>query len=1795
MKIDRLRGPLSIIALLSLFFAQNAVAQTYCVSKGNAPWTEWIDNVQFGTINNTSQKEGYGNFTSQTTNIAKGVANTLRVTQGFSWAADPTNATQQGRAWIDLNQNGTFEDTEIVATFSRSNTTASVTIPATATIGATRIRISLKTIGLPTACETFDKGEVEDYTVNITGGTTATQPDLAITDIVRSPIMKLDEPFKISFRLKNLGGATPSNYFMSLFNISIKGNNPTDLFNNLKDVFRIDSIPSGFDSLITFNAYLPFYVTSGINTLKISTDEGNRVVESNETNNTFSFVYDVPPSTTDNTKLKVTSVTGATTGVPNGNLLVSVTIQNTSTIASAPDSLVFVGYSAVAFGVSRYNYYNYGQNRIAIPSIPAGGTITIPANFILPKELAALGTLLPSNKPTIAPYILTQSGLERFGRDFQFPVGSYFYPVKPSAQADIAVTGRVLTTYSRQDQTLNFELTIRNLGINKAKNVRVVLDSCFSRAGLNQFKDCLSNLNVVPPSVGRAEDLITLNGSLEEDRANHPIYYLDSIDVNQSITVTLRATLLPREFSGPGLKVVPDSFEIQPRLFAVDAVDNNATNNQTTLLKFLKSPNNELTMSNCPSNVVVTAAVGATTAIATFGQPTGVSTAVCAPFTGITVIQRTFPSSGQAFPIGVNKVIFDVVDGCNNLKTCAFNVTVNAQTNGLPDLIFNGYSEAFNYAGSALNWNYFSIKNNGSGTATAPFTLDAYLSTDSIFSANDVLLGKTTFNQSLLQGQAVDVPKGNFITPKNTPEGAYYVIYKLDGGNVVNEFLETNNTFFTTQNVYNPDMNVVAIFTTPTLLVGIPGTITRGDQVSLADNRTFWNSGGQRTDKFTTKFYFSRDTILSADDYVINTLLDSITPFVRVDFPFNTSLVPNTFTSGTYYLIYQLDVNNDIVESNENNNKNILTIIWNNGGTTFFPDLTLANLTVGVPSVQQGQNLNFNVDGKNIGAAPATGGFTIKSYLSTDQVLDASDYQNGTIPTANYAVGTNILQIGGAMNVSNAVAAGNYYLILKIDADNQITESNENNNVIVSTVQINVTAVTSTTYCASKGIAPWEYAIGNVQIGTTVNPSDKFKDFATLGYSDYSDLTFNLTKGQTYPLSITPLLSWIGNLPNTFARVWIDFNQNKTFEANELVLEQTNANPLTQNVLIPTTALTGATRMRVSLKNGAYPTACETFDKGEVEDYTINITGGGTPNLSITAVTGPTSATPGSQITLVVTVTNTGTAPTVPTKMQYRQNEYANGYTEPLTNDFLTIAPLAPNETRVINYTLTLINPIYPFNAQYFSGSRQFRQFNFGGNYVQATNGNSSTDQAPFYTEPKFAFNLPITFPSANISVNVVPSKTTLAVGETWSATYSVKNNSAILVKQVFVNLGAFAKFNLNQSLGSFSASFSGTAPPNSVVKLDGGETNRFGLEVFDLAPGETRSVTLDFSTPLTFDALPATTRLEFPMVNAFSNIVNTNTTAGSPITINYNVATSGTPKLMITNVTGPTTALPGSQITLAVTVTNTGTAPTVATKMFYRQKNFANFGTIALSDNFLTIAPLAINETRVVTFTLTLKNVIYPPNASYISSGFSPYNFSDYYVIASNETLLNGTPIPTLLDPNFKFNLTPTFPQANISVNVVPNKTTLRRGEKWNATYTVKNNSTTLVKQVFVNLGIFENLGRNFLSPNFQVDSVGVLPANSLLYTSGAEKWAYGLEALDLAAGESRWITLFFSNILTYFDQSQGGFPDSTATGTLQFPTINAASNVVNTNTTVGAPISIFVNPPKRLIINPIVKRFVF
>ena len=168
---------------------------TYCASRGNSTADEFINRVQLGTINNLSGNNGgYGNFTNLSTNLVRGTSNTITITP--TWTS--TVYREGYRVWIDWNRDGDFLDSgEQVVNVTRTNATPiarSFTVPTTALLGQTRMRVSMKYNASPTSCETFSFGEVEDYTVNVVSS--GREGEVEIEPIVSSSIKLYPNPVK---------------------------------------------------------------------------------------------------------------------------------------------------------------------------------------------------------------------------------------------------------------------------------------------------------------------------------------------------------------------------------------------------------------------------------------------------------------------------------------------------------------------------------------------------------------------------------------------------------------------------------------------------------------------------------------------------------------------------------------------------------------------------------------------------------------------------------------------------------------------------------------------------------------------------------------------------------------------------------------------------------------------------------------------------------------------------------------------------------------------------------------------------------------------------------------------------------------------------------------------------------------------------------------------------------------------------------------------------------------------------------------------------------------------------------------------------------------------------------------------------------------------------------------------------------------------------------------------------------------------------------------------------------------
>uniref|UniRef100_UPI0035614559 M4 family metallopeptidase n=1 Tax=Lutibacter sp. TaxID=1925666 RepID=UPI0035614559 len=181
-------GSPEVIATTNAFYAVGVGSEygntsvAYCTSQGNSVADEYIGRVQIGTINNsTVSGSGYTNHTAISTDLNKGDVATITITP--TWTG--TVYSEGYAVWIDYNKNGDFSDAgELVWSKVASKTTpvsGTFTVPASAVSGSTRMRISMKYNAVPTACEAFSYGEVEDYSVVLVDATPDIQAPIAPT------------------------------------------------------------------------------------------------------------------------------------------------------------------------------------------------------------------------------------------------------------------------------------------------------------------------------------------------------------------------------------------------------------------------------------------------------------------------------------------------------------------------------------------------------------------------------------------------------------------------------------------------------------------------------------------------------------------------------------------------------------------------------------------------------------------------------------------------------------------------------------------------------------------------------------------------------------------------------------------------------------------------------------------------------------------------------------------------------------------------------------------------------------------------------------------------------------------------------------------------------------------------------------------------------------------------------------------------------------------------------------------------------------------------------------------------------------------------------------------------------------------------------------------------------------------------------------------------------------------------------------------------------------------------------
>ncbi len=145
----------------------------FCSSYGNTNHEDEVTRVIFNDIDNASSGKttGYTNYTAYGADVYRNSSYYIAV--NVNTDGDYENYV---RVWIDWNQDGDFDDAEEeydlgsaenVTDGATDNSYMLIEVPASAALGTTRMRVSTKYNGYPSACETNFYGEVEDYSINV--------------------------------------------------------------------------------------------------------------------------------------------------------------------------------------------------------------------------------------------------------------------------------------------------------------------------------------------------------------------------------------------------------------------------------------------------------------------------------------------------------------------------------------------------------------------------------------------------------------------------------------------------------------------------------------------------------------------------------------------------------------------------------------------------------------------------------------------------------------------------------------------------------------------------------------------------------------------------------------------------------------------------------------------------------------------------------------------------------------------------------------------------------------------------------------------------------------------------------------------------------------------------------------------------------------------------------------------------------------------------------------------------------------------------------------------------------------------------------------------------------------------------------------------------------------------------------------------------------------------------------------------------------------------------------------------
>ncbi len=979
------------------------------------------------------------------------------------------------------------------------------------------------------------------------------RPDLQVTNITAPNTAFFGQTIQVQWTVTNNGqGPTNASFWRDRVNLNTNGSSST---NTMAEVESVTALNPG-ESYI---ASATFKVPNGFNgtyQVVVTTDIGGRLNEENTTNNklTRNITLNVPPLP----DLIVTNVQAPNQAYAGQEIDINWTIQN-------------VGDAAAKYERADENGPSYWRDRVYLSRDTTLNTSQDRLIFTTPSRYSPLaaGASYPENTQTHAGphdpqwaripvdvegewYVFVVSDFSNDVYEFNAENNNTAYdsegigsPINilitpPDLVIDAAPAAPDNVTAG---QTVTVTFDVRNQGAYPTTRSRV--DGVYFSA--DNVLDETDRLvaNATRPAL-EAGSIDSLSMELEIPECVSGTYYLIAVtdkdkqiaefDIkhdaeanNASPAKQIQVALTPPDLQVTNLSISPVSSPGDP----------------VTVSWTISNTGTGHTRRGWTDKIMLVSESGL--------QPALIAQVAQQSLAAGTSISRSETYNLPAFMDGQYRIAV-ITDSNNQVSECGASESNNEASSGsfsvnndLPDLVVDSTAVpgAPIIAGSQFSVEW-TARNAGGDLGANPGWRDlVYLSTNDTLSNNDRLLATVNVQQTLSAGQTytrqLDLSTGNLSA------GTYYLLFVTDGRTDIYEGphgsqFETNNLKASIPvTVTSPGVDLVTVInsvSTPTYSgrnVNVEWTVTNtGATQTLGGHWYDW-------------VYLSRDSVIDPSDRVLSRVLRTgalpgssnytTTQLVRI---------PDGLT-GDYRILVRTDGSGDIAESNDDNNLSSPYTV-----TLELPppaDLNITNITVPA-SGSPGGSLGFQWTVQNSGQFPAVGPWRDTVYLSRDQFWDAGDILLGQSVREGLPLNNLQTEVRSAIFQLPPMDEGTYYVIVRVDSQNRVRESNEANNISISPAPFPITIDTLTmntpfsTQILNGGFKAFKFAPGENETvlvslnGQSGNNNSLFTNFltaASLADYDYQDsgldaedqenLIPNTAPGPYYSLATHELIS----------------------------------------------------------------------------------------------------------------------------------------------------------------------------------------------------------------------------------------------------------------------------------------------------------------------------------------------------------------------------------------------------------------------------------------------------------------------------------------------------------------------------------------------------------------------------------------------------------------------------------------------------------------------------------------------